>query len=122
MRDDDYIETGSEQPPEQPPASEPNPALAGWEELRRLRRRNAEATIETPPPSNVGTSFLAEELERSGFFARQEAIHASDRERARQDAARQSAERARTPPITERPPPAEWWMDGAELYPGEGAA
>lgn len=81
----------SEPPPPafQPP---PDPGRVELEELRRREHRRD--AIEPPPPSNVGTSFLAEELERSGFFARHEMEHAADREHAREEAARQSRQRA----------------------------
>jgi hypothetical protein len=104
-----------QQPAPAPQQPESDPVLDGWRELQQLRarRRAREGTPEPQPEPEVGTSDLAQELERSGWFLQQEQEHRAAREQARQEAIRQSTEAASLP----------WWAEGSpELYPGQFTA
>ena len=111
-------------PPAPPAAAAPeiDPGLVELEELRRSERGRRDTGdlggLTQPRPETPGTSPLTQDPEESGWMARFRAVHAGERERGRQDAIRESAERAER----RRQPSAEDAAafpstQGEELYP-----
>lgn len=81
--------------PRPEPAPEPDPGLVELEQLRARERRRDPALREQPPEDPYsGDSPLLRQLEESGWMRNLRTLHSGERERARQDAIRESEEAA----------------------------